>query len=203
MGTKEKITFFLNHGTSSWTGEKIVRFPTRGNPVFVELLERYREELDYVGIKIFFEAGTFNGNNAADFANIFEKVITTEISEGRYKKSKHKHQENEKISFVLGDATEHLRYLLKNNPNERMVILLDDHNVHESYIKEELTAIEKYSKTDHIIIIDDAYNFGVGTYPTIEEIQRLVELCGQGYKIIKSDGKLLVYKPTTDLKARP
>lgn len=201
MGIKENITFFLYRGTSAWSGEKIVRFPKPGNPVFIELLERHREELDYVGIKTFFEAGTFNGNNAADFANIFEKVITTEISEGRYKESKHKYQENKKISFVLGDATTHLREILKNNPNERMVILLDDHNGYESYIKEELAVIEKYSKTDHIVIIDDARNFGRGTYPTIEEIQRLVELCGQGYEIIKSDGKLLVYKPTTHLKA--
>ena len=203
MGIKENITFFLYCGTSAWTGEKIVRFPKPGNPVFIELLERYREVLDYTGIKTFFEAGTFNGNNAADFANIFEKVITTENSEYQYNKNRQNHQQNKNISFVLSDATTHLREILKNNPNERMVILLDDHNGFEAYISEELAAIEKYSKTDHIIIIDDAYNFGRGTYPTFKEIQRLVELCGQGYKITKSDGKLLVYKPTTDLKAQP
>jgi len=43
MKLKDKITNFLETGTSSWTDEPVIRAPTKGNPVFLELLEQHKK----------------------------------------------------------------------------------------------------------------------------------------------------------------
>ena len=193
MNIKEKITHFLENGTSAWTGVKNVRFPIRGNIVFLELLERYKEKLNYDGIQTFFEAGSYNGNNAADFANVFNNVISIEIDENMYNECIENHGDKKNIKFIRGDASENLLSVLRESPDERMVILLDDHTRYDSFIKEELEAIQHNTNVDHIIIIDDINNLGTGTYPTVETIEKLVKECDKSYQIICSDNKYLIY----------
>jgi len=195
MDIKNKITNFLETGISSWTGERIVRYPIRGNPVFLELLELYKETLNYDNVTTFFECGTYNGNNAGDFSNVFEKVITAEVSKILWRNAVATHRSKEKIIFLNGDATTELRKYLIGNPNERMVILLDDHVGHHSFIREELETIAKNSNADHIIIIDDVDQLGKGTYPPLEEIVELVNGMNERYVMERSNHKLLIYIP--------
>lgn len=194
MNLKEKITHFLNNGISAWTGEKNVRFPEVGNPVFLELLENYKDELNYDGIKKFFEAGTYNGCNAIDFSNIFDAVITTEIDADKYASYCEKEKIYKNIQFVLGDATLNLEKVLSNNPEERLVILLDDHTDSSTFILQELEAIKNNSKVDHIIIIDDVDKLDAFPYPTHKEIVDLVNSCQQNYKIVRHNHKFLIFK---------
>lgn len=188
-----KLTKHLETGTSAWTGGPIIRYPQKGSPVFLELLERHKEVLNYEGITTFFEAGTFNGNNAADFAEVFDKVVTAENNEAAYNLSVDTHGHNKKICFKKGDATTVLTEYLIENPNERLVILLDDHNNHNSFIKQELETINKHSSVDHIIVIDDVAQFGKGAYPTHQEVADLVSQAPHGYKIISDSNHLLIY----------
>lgn len=196
MNLKQKITKFLNSGKSAWTGKKVVRYPVVGNPVFLELLEKHRDSLNYDGITTFFEGGTYNGNNAADFANVFDKVVTAEIDEEMYEICCDKHGNNNKIHFLHGSATEKLKEYLIQNPDERLVILLDDHDKYDAYIAEELEVIRQHSNTDHIIIIDDVDKLGLGTYPTKEEIEDIVERFEYKAKIIHDNErvKMLIFK---------
>jgi predicted O-methyltransferase YrrM len=210
MSIKENITNFLENGISAWTGENIVRYPTSGNPVFLEFLEKYKHLLDYEGITTFFECGTFNGNNAADFANVFEKVVSVEFHRGRHDASCAAHGSNQKIVFLHGDATAKLKEYLIENPNERMVILLDDHTDTTSFIHQELEAISQHSNTNHIIIIDDADQLGNGTYPTYETIVTLASKLpladdadsDQEYKVIhdKKRHKVLIFRGASKQK---
>ena len=210
MSIKENITNFLENGISAWTGKNVVRYPARGCPVFLELLEEYKHLLDYEDIATFFECGTFNGNNAADFANVFEKVISVESNRDHHDRSCGTHGSNQKIVFLHGDATAKLKEYLIENPNERMVILLDDHIGTNSFIHQELQVISQYSNTNHIIIIDDADQFGRGTYPTYETIVRLASTLpldddadsDQEYKVIhdKERHKVLIFRDANKQK---
>jgi predicted O-methyltransferase YrrM len=197
MELKDKLTDFLNNGISTWTGEKNVRYPTIGNIVFLEILECYRDLLDYSGIETFFEAGTFNGNNAVDFSNVFDKVITVENDHKKYHETVETHGHNEKITFLLGDGTGKLREHLTENPDERMVILLDDHNSYNAFIAAELKTIRDLSNVDHIIIIDDTDKLGMGTYPTREQINEILASWKHKIQLIDDTErhKMLIFKP--------
>lgn len=202
MDIKENITQFLNNGISAWTGEKNVRYPVRGNAVFLEILEKYRNLLNYEGITTFFEAGTFNGNNAADFSNVFDKVVTAEIDNAFYERSRLAHSTNKKIKFLHGDATTKLKEYLIENPHERMVILLDDHAGYQSFIIQELEVIREYSNVDHIIIVDDVDKLGLGTYPTREQIDETLSRYQYETEVIHDTErhKMLIFKPHNKLQ---
>jgi hypothetical protein len=190
---KNKITNFLENGISSWTGKRNVRYPEDGNIVFLEILENFKEQLNYKNIDTFFECGTHNGNNANDFSNVFNKVITVEINNNLYDEALEKYKDNNKISFILGDATTELEKYIKQNPKKRMVILLDDHSEYNSYILKELETIKNNSEVDHIIVIDDIDKLGQGTYPTKEQIFNLIKEMNKNYIIMSHNYKFIIY----------
>ena len=198
MKLKDKITNFLETGTSSWTDEPVIRAPTRGNPVFLELLEQHKELLNYHNVTTFFECGTYNGNNAGDFSNAFDKVITVESDIDRYRASAVAHIDKKNITFLHGDGATELKSYLIKNPDERMVILLDDHVGYVSFISQELGVLQNNSNVDHIIIVDDADKLGKGTYPLYEEIVKLIDIMNKDYTILQSEHKLLIFVPTNN-----
>ena len=195
---KARLTSHLETGTSAWTAEPIIRYPEDGCSVFLELLERHKKVLNYEGIGLCFEAGTWNGCNAADFAAVFDRVISVDVNPNAYDLAMGTHGENKKIWFRLGNAPDALRECLSESPDERMVILLDDHSSHESNIKEELEIIHEHSNVDHIIIVDDSDQLTTGSYPSYETIELLVNQMDRGYEIIADPhNKLLIYVPVS------
>lgn len=164
------------------------KWPTPGSYAFLEVLNSVKHKIDFSNVKTFFECGTGEtGDNAVAFSNFFD-VVTVENNMELYKRYKDRVGNPNRINFVFGDATSELERYLITNPDERLLILLDDHNGFSSFIKEELQIIKQASnRNDHIIIVDDCNQFGRGTYPTKQVFENLVKEVNKNY-IIENTG---------------
>ena len=103
------------------------------------------------------------------------------------------------MQFLLGDASLALKEYLIAHPNERLLILLDDHTGYTSFIEKELNIIDTHSlRNDHIIIVDDCKYFGKGSYPTKSSFETAVRQIRQDY-IISDTGLgndiIIIYPP--------
>tara|TARA_R100000005_G_C4976543_1_gene187747 strand:+ start:34 stop:594 length:561 start_codon:yes stop_codon:yes gene_type:complete len=163
-------------------------WPEKYSVPFLEVLESIREETNTDDIKTFIECGSGDtGYNAIQFSNFFN-VISIENNPDLHNQYKNKKGTNHEIKWILGDGRENLKSTLLENPDERFLILLDDHNGYQSFIKEEMEIINSCSnRNDHIIIIDDMDEAGKGSYPTIKDLNTMTLDINKEY-IIKNSG---------------
>ena len=188
---KNEKTYLLN--------EK--RWPTPGSVPFLEALESIKSPSNMNNIQRFIECGSGeSGDNAVAFSNFFE-VITIENNKSLYDNYKDREDGFNKIEFVLGDGRDELKNILSKNPDEQFVILLDDHNGYISFIKEEMEIIKEHSsRNDHVIIIDDMNYAGMGSYPTVEQLNSLAKNINQDYTVLNTKigaDIYIVYKENT------
>ena len=134
-------------------------------------------------IRVAIETGTHTGWTAEIFAENMEYVFSIEkFAENNpydphinFKKlyddlmTKHPN-----LEILIGDTSDHLQKIIKDNSEKTFLILIDAHCPTEmSPILKELQIIKKYSlKNDHVIIIDDGDDFGSSNYPTLDEIRQ-------------------------------
>mgnify|MGYP003657620825 FL=1 len=132
-----------------------LRAPEPGSAIFLEVIDKFKEVIDMTDISTFFECGTGDtGDNAIYFSTFF-KVITVDLSEQLYNKYCNRKGVNHDVQFLLGDASLALKEYLIAHPNERLLILLDDHTGYTSFIEKELNIIDTHSlRNDHIIIVE-------------------------------------------------
>jgi len=160
------------------------KWPAPGSVPFLEVIEQISSDIDTSNINTFIECGSGEtGDNAYYFSNFFD-VISIENNPKLFKRYCNREGKNHNIKWILGDGVENLTQILTENPEERFIILLDDHNSHQSFIKEEMEAIASCSnRKDHVIIIDDMKFAGIGTYPTIEQLDLHVRKINPEYKM--------------------
>jgi hypothetical protein len=175
------------------------KWPTPGSVPFLQVIDKYKDEINWDDINTFIECGSGEtGDNAIHFSNFF-KVHTIENNEALYKRYKDKKGINHDITFILGDGTVELARLCAAHKDERFLILLDDHVGHVSFIEQELNAIRYNSnRCDHVIVVDDTVYFGKGGYPTQEKFESLVKDINPDYICADSEigAKIqLVYAP--------
>lgn len=180
------------------------RHPEPGYIPFLEVLHIISDEIDTSDIDTFIECGTGedNGDNAVYFSNFFN-VVTVDINETFYKRYYNRKGVKHNIEWILGDGREELQKVLTERPDERFVILLDDHDGYTSFIKEEMEIIKEHSnRNDHIIIIDDMKFAGMGSYPTVEVLEILAKKINPSYNIknTKIGHDIFVIYPNKELK---
>lgn len=141
--------------------------------------------------KIAVETGTFEGYTTQFFAELFNYVYTSEkYIQGnsytsidlilKYKELKEKYKN---ITFYSGDSVSFLDTILPTI-TEPYIILLDAHTFNHSPVVEELLAIKKNSKTsDIILIIDDCFDIGTGTWPNQQDLEKLILDINPNFKI--------------------
>lgn len=138
---------------------------------------------DRYDIKHFVETGTHKGYTTQWAASEFQWVTTIEINRRIYQNTKEELNHLENVYFVHGDSRVMLAEVL---PDEPAIVWLDAHNpikYDKSFspdnrcpLREELAALKDYK---HFVFIDDArYYTGVGQWPSLQEIERLL-----GYKV--------------------
>ena len=164
------------------------KWPANGSVAFLEVVDKYKDKIDWSNIETFIECGSGEtGDNAIHFSNFF-KVISIENNSALHERYKDREGINYEVSFVLGDATIELARRLSNDKKKRFLILLDDHNGHESFIEQELKAIKYNSlRNDHVIVVDDTTEFGNGTYPLQEKFEQLLLDINPDYIIENSE----------------
>ena len=135
--------------------------PWPGNSPFPQVLEAHIAlgKLSLDGISTFFECGSAQGRTALAMSCFFN-VVTVEALEGKQSKQEGLRHP---IDWIEGNGVDELKKYLISNPDERLLILLDDHTPdHGCWIMEQLDVIKNYSNVkDHVIIVDDYNCFGV------------------------------------------
>ena len=138
------------------------------NSGFLQILEKFRfqNKISMEGIDTFFECGTAGGQTAVAMSAYYN-VVTVEFLEELHTQNTRKFGLKYPIDFRLGDGKKELKKYLINNPEKRLLILLDDHDPdYNAWILEQLSIIKNHSnRNDHIILVDDFNCFGMGTYP--------------------------------------
>jgi len=154
---------------------------------FLSILEKYRyhKRIDFSNIQTFFECGSSYGQTSISMSKFFN-VQAVEILPGIQSKVPGLKYG---INWIEGNATDELKKFLIKNPNERLIILLDDHTPeYDCWILEELEVIKNYSNiNNHIILVDDFDHFGKYKYPTFEHFASKLKQINKDYKIEDPD----------------
>lgn len=142
------------------------------------------------GVAVLVETGTYLGDMVEAQKNRFSKVYSIELSERLHQKAKKRFKGADNIILLQGDSGTKIAEVVAELKSPA-VFWLDGHYSggitakadKECPVPEELHAI--FSSTlDHIILIDDARLFnGTHDYPTIEQIQAIIEQHKKNYSI--------------------
>ena len=142
------------------------------------------------GFSTFIETGTCEGNMVEAQKNIFDKIISIELSERLWNIAIMRFKDIDKITILHGDSANVLPVLLKKI-SEPCVFWLDGHYSGGGTAKgnkvcpiyQELAAIFNNSNR-HIILIDDARLFsGKNDYPTIEALTAYIKAKSDSYTL--------------------
>lgn len=118
---------------------------------------------------IFIETGTWLGHTIFGVERFFNKLYTIEISKEIYEQTKASYH-GDKITFLFGDSGVVIKDIL-TECNDKVLFFLDAHasggnlcnfNITTLYtpLEQEIYNINKYSKYESLIIIDDCRALG-------------------------------------------
>jgi hypothetical protein len=145
---------------------------------FAQVLYNYKHIISLDKINHAIELGTFEGDTAQIFAELFDRVSTVEqfikgnsyTSVNLLEKYKSLKQQYCNIDFYNASSAGFLKEFLAKNPDEQFVMLLDAHTPTYSPVVEEFRLINQYSnRKDHVIIVDDCIDIGGPGWPTHSE----------------------------------
>ena len=148
------------------------------------------------------ETGTFRGDMVNAQKNSFRKVISIELSKELHEKAKQRFKNDKNVLLFQGDSGHVMGDVMKE-VNETAVFWLDGHYMpgftyktgvtakgeKECPVFEEIDAVFKGSKLNHVILIDDARLFvGKYDYPTVDELTKFVKERNSKYGVeVKDD----------------
>jgi hypothetical protein len=154
-------------------------------------IDDYRKKY---GFEILVETGTYLGDMVEAQRDNFKRIYSIELSERLFAKAKKRFKAFPHITILQGDSGIVLNKLAAEL-DQPAIFWLDGHysggitalGAKECPVPEELNAILK-SKFDHVILIDDARLFnGTNDYPTIREINAMLETKGKPFAIETRD----------------
>ena len=164
---------------------ELKRWKEKGCPPAVPHLIKQATLKEYANkysIKVFVETGTFYGDMVEAMKGYFGKIYSIELSEGYYQAAKERFAGDERIKILHGDSGKEIDKIIKEL-KEPALFWLDGHysggttarGDKETPVFEELAHIFNAADPGHVIIIDDARDFGTDpAYPTLEELKDFV-----------------------------
>lgn len=148
------------------------------------------------GYSILVETGTYLGEMVEAQKKRFKTIISIELGVELFEKARDKFKDDDNIHIFQGDSGKVLPKIL-TDIHEPAIFWLDGHysagitskGDKECPIFEELDAIFKGNKFNHVILIDDARCFtGEGDYPTFEQLVNYIRAKNEKYGFeIKDD----------------
>lgn len=163
------------------------------NVVKQATIKYYHQKYKY---KLLIETGTFLGDMVEAQKSRFKKVISIELSNELFTAAQKKFESDKNVLIVQGDSGKVLPKIL-DDIDEPAIFWLDGHysagitakGDKECPIFEELQAIFRSKKHNHVIIVDDARCFiGAGDYPTIEQLTEYIQKENPKYQVeVKHD----------------
>jgi len=156
------------------------------------VIENYKK---HFGVSVLVESGTYYGDMVEAERMQFDKIISIELSEDLWKKAVERFKQYKHVTIINGDSGKVLNSVIKDL-NERAIFWLDGHYSQgvtaqgnkDCPILEEIDAIFKSNKPEHILLIDDARCFnGDGDYPTIKELTKYIQNYNSKYCVKVED----------------
>lgn len=162
-----------------------------------------------LNLRIFVETGTFHGDTSAAAAEIFEKVLTIELSQELHQAAERKFAENNRVTTMLGQSPECLARILAEHGAEPMCFWLDAHWCGspgtagidaQSPLLDEIRAIGTLHP-DSVMVIDDARLYlatppgphRVADWPDLDDLLRELEKVRQGHRLMVFDDVIVFY----------
>lgn len=186
---KKKWAMCLKEHRDSWSVP---------NP-FLEILFLHKNHIhDLININAFIETGTSMAYTAEIMAKHFSAVYTIEKFMTEEKELSHHEikNNNPNINFFYGDSVTHLINIYPLINNEKAIILLDAHDGYETPLIDELKIIKQFYNNQSVLIIDDCYDLGSGSWPSKETFEKMLYDINSDYKIVHTGlgrGICLVY----------
>ncbi len=159
-----------------------------------------------MGLKVFIEGGTYQGNTAKWAAGHFQQVFTIENSDAMRKIAAENLKDTARVTMLAGDTRNHLEPLLA--ANDDLLFWLDAHwsggltfgEGSECPLLEELSTIFAQSR-NQAILIDDARLFlsppprphQIDQWPTLQEV---VAAIPSGWDLVCHDDVLIIIPET-------
>ena len=133
------------------------------------------------GINIFIETGTYYGDMIDAIRNNFKKIYSIELDNGLFQLAQEKYSKLKHIQIINGDSADKLKDILLEI-NEPSLFWLDGHysgpgtakGSLETPLLKELNLIFNHSIQNHVILIDDARQFGTSDYPSVGELKKII-----------------------------
>jgi hypothetical protein len=161
---------------------KAIRHQLRPQPAPHQLkqdtVRAYARQHNY---RILIETGTFQGDMIYAMLGNFDRLYSIELSHAFYLAAKERFQACPKVSLFEGDSEKVLPQIL-SEINEPAVFWLDAHTSggetargrRDTPIEKELVDILNHPVKSHVILIDDAREFGLSKhYPTVKQVQKM------------------------------
>jgi hypothetical protein len=146
----------------------------------------------------FIETGTYLGDMIEAQKRRFDKLISIELAESLFQRSKARFVNDPHIEILQGDSGKVLPSIMKNI-NEPVMFWLDGHYSQGETAKGDLECpiiaeidailVTAPNKHPHVILIDDARDFiGKNDYPTIEGLDKYIKQINPAYQLeVKDD----------------
>lgn len=131
--------------------------------------------------RVLIETGTFRGDMIRAMLNDFDRLYSIELSHALYLAAKERFRAYPTVFLFQGNSEKMLSHIL-SQINEPAIFWLDAHTSggetargnRDTPIEKELADILNHPMKSHVILIDDAREFGLSKhYPTIKKVQKL------------------------------
>lgn len=144
-----------------------------------KVFKKYIDEFKY---NIFIETGTFRGHTIEALKNDFKTLYTIELSQQLYEDAVKKFAPDEKVKLFQGNSSDVLPQIMETI-DEPAIFWLDGHYSGGDTAKadlntpifKELECIFNAKYFPHVLLIDDARDFGVlKDYPSIKTLKKFI-----------------------------
>jgi len=183
--------------------KELIEWEKNGKPLPPPHIVKQRTLQTYskkFGLKILVETGTYYGGMVEAMKKIFDHIYSIELSKELYEQAKKRFKGVKKIELICGDSGIELRNIM-NKIDRPALFWLDGHysggvtakGEKDTPIYEELHHILNASDRGHVIIIDDARNFGSDpAYPSIEALKDFIKSKRPNLEIVVQDDSIRI-----------
>jgi len=143
------------------------------------------------GVRTLVETGTYRGDMIAAMLRRFDRIISVELDDTLHQRARQRFAKERHVELIHGDSGEAMPGIIKSLTGSAL-FWLDGHYsgpgtaMHDSHtpINKELACIIQPDAPAHVVLIDDARDFGTTDYPTIEQVVELVYSLRPDYKVL-------------------
>lgn len=187
---------FAGRGVAKWVRNG--RPPPPPHRVKQEVVRSYRREF---GLSILVETGTYLGDMVDAMKEDFSRIVSIELDRTLAKQAKEHFRSCRNVEVMEGDSSEILPQVL-STLRAPALFWLDGHfssgitakGVGNTPVVAELSAILGGDESQHVVLIDDARDFGrARDYPSLDQLRAIVQTRRPGWEVTLKDDIIRVH----------